>query len=121
RKNQHKIDLSNLVSVIPSADQILSPESLLPSVQSPLSFTYENPTNSNLPMTKRIGRIRIQRCIDGQTGTNSTIRLITSGETNTRLSLPTQPTIQASSILTTLITARRSNSLNNSTSNPSNC
>ncbi|CAF0814376.1 unnamed protein product [Adineta steineri] len=121
RKNQHKIDLSNLVSVVPSADQILSPESLLPSVQSPLSFTYENPTNSNLPMTKRIGRIRIQRCIDGQTGTNSTIRLITSGETNTRLSLPTQPTIQASSILTTLITARRSNSLNNSTSNPSNC
>jgi hypothetical protein len=81
-----------------------------------LSFTYENPNNSNLPVTKRIGRIRIQRCIDGPT-TNSTVRLITSGETDIRLSLPSQ----SSSLLTNLIAARRSNSLNNIASNPSNC
>jgi hypothetical protein len=47
RKTRHQIDLS-----VPSTDQTLSSESLLPSVQSPLSFTYENPTNSNLPMSK---------------------------------------------------------------------
>jgi hypothetical protein len=115
RKNRHKIDISNLVS-IPSTDQTSSSESLLPSIQSPLSFTYENPNNSNLPVTKRIGRIRIQRCIDGPT-TNSTVRLITSGETDIRLSLPSQ----SSSLLTNLIAARRSNSLNNIASNPSNC
>jgi hypothetical protein len=51
RKNRHKIDLSNLVP-IPSTDQTLSSESLLPSIQSPLSFTYENHSNSNLPVTK---------------------------------------------------------------------
>ncbi|CAF1122533.1 unnamed protein product [Rotaria sordida] len=120
RKNRHKIDLSNLVS-LPSTDQTISTESLLPSGRSPLSFTYENSNDSNIPATKRIGRIRIQRCINGSTTTNSTVRLITSGETNTRLSLPSQPTIQSSSFLTSLITVRRSNSLNNTTSNPSNC
>jgi ubiquitin C-terminal hydrolase len=113
--NRHQINLSNLVS-IPSTDQTMSSESLLPSIQSPLSFTYESPKNSNIPVTKRIGRIRIQRCMDGST-TNSTVRLITSGETNTRLSLPSQ----SSTLLTNLITARRSNSLNNPISNPSNC
>ena len=51
RKNGRKIDLSNLVT-IPSSDQILSSESLLPSIQSPLSFTYENHSNPNLPVTK---------------------------------------------------------------------
>jgi hypothetical protein len=51
RKNRHQIDLSNLIS-IPSTDQTLSSESLLPSVQSPLSFTYENPNNTHLPTTK---------------------------------------------------------------------
>jgi hypothetical protein len=51
RKNRQKIDISNLVSV-PSVDQTLSSESLLPSIQSPLSFTYENHSNSNLPVTK---------------------------------------------------------------------
>jgi hypothetical protein len=51
RKNRHQINLSNLVS-IPSTDQTISSESLLPSIQSPLSFTYESPKNSNLPVTK---------------------------------------------------------------------
>ncbi|CAF3082018.1 unnamed protein product [Rotaria sp. Silwood2] len=119
RKNQQKIDLPNLVP-LSSTDQTLSTESLLPSGRSPLSFTYENSNDSNIPLTKRIGRIRIQRCINGPPMTNATVRLITSGETNTRLSLPSQPTIQ-SSFFTSLITARRSNSLNNTTSNPSNC
>ncbi|UJR28771.1 hypothetical protein I4U23_009997 [Adineta vaga] len=123
RKLTHKIDFSNLVSV-PSTDQVLASESLLQSVQSPLAFTYEDPTNSNLPMTKRIGRIRIQRCIDGQPSTNSTVRLITSGETNPCLSFSSSSSssspIHSSSILSSLITARRSNSLNNTTSNPSN-
>jgi len=49
--NRDKIDISNLVS-IPSTDQTLSSESLLSSVQSPLSFTYENSSNSNIPITK---------------------------------------------------------------------
>ncbi|CAF1457884.1 unnamed protein product [Adineta ricciae] len=121
RKVSEKINISNLVSMS-STDQVLSTESLLPSAQSPLTFTYENTTSPNLLMTKRIGRIRIQRCIDGQTSTNSTVRLITSGESNPRLSLssPSSSPIQSSSILSSLITARRSNSLNNTTSNSPN-
>ncbi|CAF1159772.1 unnamed protein product [Rotaria sp. Silwood1] len=104
RKNRHKIDVSNLVP-LPSIDQTISTESLLSSGCSPLSFTYENTNDPNIPVTKRVGRIRIQRCINGPTTTTqSTVRLITSGETNTRLSLPSQPTIQSSSFLTSLIT-----------------
>lgn len=49
---ENKLDLSNLVSLAPSADQILSSESLLSSAQSPLSFTYANPSHSNVPMAK---------------------------------------------------------------------
>lgn len=50
-KTSHQIDISNLVS-IPSTDQIISTESLLPSIQSPLSFTYESSNTSNLSNTK---------------------------------------------------------------------
>ncbi|CAF3350876.1 unnamed protein product [Rotaria socialis] len=121
-KNEPKIDVSNLVAVSSTTEQTLSSESLLSSGRSPLSFTYDSSNDSNTPVTKRIGRIRIQRFINGPTTPmNSTVRLITSGETNTRLSLPSQPTIQSSAFLNNLMTARRSNSLNNSTSNPSNC
>jgi len=119
RKTRRQINLSNLVSN-PSTDQILSSESLSSSIQSPLSFTYENPNPPTTPVTKRIGRVRIQRCIDGSS-TTSTVRLLTSGETTTttttRVSLP----IQTSTLLTNLLTTRRSNSLNNSPSNPSIC
>lgn len=115
RKTRRQINLSNLVSN-PSTDQILSSESLSSSIQSPLSFTYENPNPPTTPVTKRIGRVRIQRCIDGSS-TTSTVRLLTSGENNTRVSLP----IQTSTLLTNLLTTRRSNSLNNSPSNPSSC
>ena len=137
RKTRQKIDLSSLVPV-PPMEQTLSPtESLIPSVQSSLSFTYESSLPPNTPMTKyvslvlsvfhgsshqwlfrRIGRIRIQRCVDGATS-NATVRLISTGESNTRLSLPSQTTLAASTLLTNLISARRSNSLNNITSNPS--
>ncbi len=84
--------------------------------QSNYIFTFTI-SNKNFFFFRRIGRIRIQRCIDGPTTNSTTVRLITSGETNTRLSLPSQ----SSSLLTNLITARRSNSLNNPTNNPFNC
>ena len=51
RKNQHQLDISNLVT-IPSIDQDRSSESLLPSLQSPLSFTYQSPKSTNVPVTK---------------------------------------------------------------------
>lgn len=52
KKLSQKVEFSNLVPVS-SIDQVLSSESLLSSVQAPLAFTYENPTNSTtIPMTK---------------------------------------------------------------------
>jgi hypothetical protein len=52
RKVQQKIDLTNLTGVA-SIDQIaVNGESRLPTLQSSLSFTYENTLHKNVPMTK---------------------------------------------------------------------